>query len=148
MKRFIYKILYPLARVWWFLIRPKTQGVKCVIERDGKLLMIRNSYGNIGEWTFPGGGIEKGESPEAAVIREVREETGIEISGPRKIGEFPWRGEWKRDTVYCFYALVGTSEIKPEFAEIQEAKWFPKDQMPESISDATRKILEIFFRPR
>lgn len=39
-------------------------------------------------WVFPGGGIEEGESPEEAVVREVREETGLSVEISRKIGEY------------------------------------------------------------
>ncbi|MGD6802927.1 NUDIX hydrolase [Rossellomorea vietnamensis] len=48
-----------------------------VIVRDGHVLMVRQ-YVQRGDiiWTFPGGGIEKGETPEQAMIREVKEETG------------------------------------------------------------------------
>jgi 8-oxo-dGTP diphosphatase len=39
-------------------------------------------------WVFPGGGIEEGESPEEAVVREVKEETGLSVAVSRKIGEY------------------------------------------------------------
>ncbi|MEK7195749.1 MAG: NUDIX domain-containing protein, partial [Patescibacteria group bacterium] len=75
-KRILYKIVHPLMRFYWFLVHPKTSGVKCLIEHDGKFLVIRNTYGEM-HWTLPGGGIKKGESPEQAVLREVKEEVRI-----------------------------------------------------------------------
>lgn len=50
-----------------------------VIRRDGRLLVCRIAPGSLGEgiWTLPGGGLEFGETPEAAVVREVEEETGL-----------------------------------------------------------------------
>ena len=51
-----------------------------VIERDGKYLIARKSYGNLeGMWEFPGGKIEEGESLEECLKREIDEELGIEI---------------------------------------------------------------------
>lgn len=56
-----------------------------VIVRDGRILLCHISPGNQGEglWTLPGGGLDFGESPEAGVVREVEEETGLiaEITG-------------------------------------------------------------------
>jgi ADP-ribose pyrophosphatase YjhB (NUDIX family) len=53
-----------------------------VIRRADRLLVCRVAPGSLGEgiWTLPGGGLEFGESPEAAVVREVREETGFEAA--------------------------------------------------------------------
>jgi len=53
---------------------------QAVIIKDKKVLMVRQ-YVQRGDivWNFPGGSIEKGETPEEACIREVREETGYEV---------------------------------------------------------------------
>lgn len=58
------------------------KAVRAVILRDGKLLMIYSMKND--EYKFPGGGLESGESPEEALIREVREETGAVV---KRIGE-------------------------------------------------------------
>ena len=54
--------------------------VAAVMEKDGKVLIARRRKGDklAGKWEFPGGKIEPGESPEAALRRELREELGIE----------------------------------------------------------------------
>jgi 8-oxo-dGTP diphosphatase len=53
-----------------------------LIDHDGRVLLQERSAGRsmAGLWEFPGGKIEPGESPEAALIRELREELGIEVS--------------------------------------------------------------------
>jgi 8-oxo-dGTP diphosphatase len=60
-----------------------------LIHRDGRLLLSRVAPGNLGAglWVLPGGGLEFGEPPEAAVVREVEEETGLigHISGAPSI---------------------------------------------------------------
>lgn len=55
--------------------------VYCRIERDGAVLLIRRASGVFlaGRWELPGGGIEPGERPEQAAVREVAEETGLTI---------------------------------------------------------------------
>ncbi len=57
-----------------------------VIEKDGKILIARRKKGDHleGQWEFPGGKVEPGETPEACLKRELREEFGIEA----EVGEF------------------------------------------------------------
>ncbi len=57
-----------------------------VVADDGRILVTRRAPGErlAGKWEFPGGKIERGESPEAALSREIREELGIEI----QVGSF------------------------------------------------------------
>lgn len=59
-------------------------GVGCFVVRDGRFLMGRRlgAHGP-GTWSVPGGWVERGESPECAAAREVREETGMLISDAR-----------------------------------------------------------------
>jgi ADP-ribose pyrophosphatase YjhB (NUDIX family) len=59
-------------------------GVGAVILRDGKVVLIKRRYEPLkGEWSLPGGGVEIGETLEAAVAREMLEETGLEVEvGP------------------------------------------------------------------
>lgn len=68
-----------------------------VIRREGRLLLCRVGPGNLGEgrWTLPGGGLDFGESPEAGVVREVAEETGLNarIDGEPRI--FSDTGTWR-----------------------------------------------------
>lgn len=68
--------------------------VAAVIERDGRVLMIRErASGSEGRhdgpeyWTLPGGGIESGESAHQAVVREVREEVGLDVVAATEVAE-------------------------------------------------------------
>jgi len=143
-KRYLYKIIYPIARFYWFLFRPQSQGVKCVIEHNGNVLMIRNAYTRINQWTFPGGGVKKNESPEDAIKREVAEETGINVLELNKLGQFFTTQEYKEDRVHCFYATTKDMETTKDHAEIQEIKWFPVNEIPNSIAPSVTKVLKLF----
>ncbi|MBC7130459.1 NUDIX hydrolase, partial [Candidatus Bathyarchaeota archaeon] len=61
-------------------------GVGAIIVCDGKILLEkRRSEPGRGKWSVPGGLVELGESPEEAVIREVKEETGLDVADPELI---------------------------------------------------------------
>ena len=70
-----FRIGFPLARVWWQMRRQRHEGALVAIYVDHALLLVRPSYRLA--WTFPGGGVERGETPEAAARRELAEEIGF-----------------------------------------------------------------------
>jgi len=121
-------------KVYWFVVRPRTTGVRCIIKNEGQILLIRMSYG-LKRWTLPGGGVGRGETLEEAVIREVREEVGIEIKTLRKLGSVFFGEEYKRDTMWVFSAKVESREFKIDEFEILKAGWFSPDNLPEPLSD-------------
>src|SRR3954462_11119258 len=97
----LYKLLYRGLRVYWFVFRPKVRGARCLIESNGRFLLIRQTYGDM-LWTLPGGLIKSSETPEDAIRREVREERGLELSQLLSLGVFTDTKEYARDTVNCF----------------------------------------------
>jgi ADP-ribose pyrophosphatase YjhB (NUDIX family) len=62
---------------------PKTD-VRAFIIRDGKLLMVKEA--DEGKWSLPGGWADVGDTPSAAVCREVLEETGLEVKATKLLG--------------------------------------------------------------
>lgn len=130
--------------MYWFIVRPKTYGVKMVIENEGKLLMIRNTYGHK-KWTFPGGGKNKNETPQNGAIREASEEVGINAKSPKYLGEYLSTRQNKRDTVYCFYTKVNSTEFKIDPSEIEEAQWFGISDIPQEQSPAVQGILKLYL---
>lgn len=144
MKRILLRLTYPFVRLYWELFKPKTFGVKVIIEHAGQWLLIKNSYGG-DTWTFPGGGIDKGESPTDAAVREVKEEVGFVLdSGVMKeLGSYVTTHEGKIDTVYVFHA-AGAGAIAVDGTEVITAEWFSRMNLPENLGIQAKKCLEMW----
>ena len=129
----LYRYGYPVAVVWWFITRPTTEGVRCIIKSDDKVLLIKHTYGK--SWyTVPGGGRRETESIEAAAARESREEVGVLIQGIKIIASLPFDKEYKKDTIHICTAEAITTEIKIDTAELSEAGWYSVDNLPSDLS--------------
>jgi ADP-ribose pyrophosphatase YjhB (NUDIX family) len=63
-------------------VRPKVRATAILIE-DGRLLLVQQRVDDVRHWSLPGGALEAGESLAACVTREVREETGLDVSADR-----------------------------------------------------------------
>ena len=135
--RTAYRAGYPLARAYWRLAQPHKHGVKCVLTRGDEVLLVRHTYGPETRWELPGGGVKRGEEPRAAARREAREELGADIADWRPLGDLFERIDGKRDTLWCFAAELGDAAIETDGAEIAEARWFRRDELP---ADAHRYV--------
>ena len=130
-----------------WLRRGKTLGARvCAIDAQGHVLLVRHSY--VKGWTFPGGGVDKGETLKQAAIRELREEAAVEATGQMKLhGMFSNDQIFPGDHVALFIVRefnVGTFEPN---AEILEAKFFNVKKLPEGTTPATRiRLAEILDR--
>jgi 8-oxo-dGTP diphosphatase len=113
-----------------------------VIEKDGKILIARRKRGasQAGKWEFPGGKLETGETPEACLRRELREELGIET----EVGAFlcSRRFEYRHMAVELLF--YRTSYISGEIAlhEHDRVEWVPPDMLTEfDFLEADKPVL-------
>lgn len=140
------KLLFRLAsfmrRIYWFTFRPRTIGVKCLIERNGKYLFIKHSYGSrMHNWNLPGGGLKRNESTIEAAKREVFEELGLRLSNLNHLITYVTKAEYKVDTVHCFYSKLDKQELLIDRREVKEAVWFDKQNLPENCARSIRESL-------
>lgn len=139
--RLLLQIAYRIRKAIRRLLRIRTRGVKVMIFNDaGEILLIRNSYGPTHLYVLPGGGIGRGETPEAAAAREVMEEVGLEVRGLAFASEHFNAAEGKRDTIHLFRARA-EGEPRIDNLEVAEARFFPLDGLPPSTSAATLRRL-------
>jgi 8-oxo-dGTP pyrophosphatase MutT (NUDIX family) len=136
-----YRLADRIRRTYWLVVRPQTFGVKCVVEHDGRWLMIRNTYGHR-RWTFPGGGVNRGEATEVAVRREVREEVGIDLATVYEIGAYEGISK-ADDTVTCYRATVDSPWFEIDGVEVAEARWVDPDDVPQPKSPAVDHVIAL-----
>lgn len=84
-----------------------------------------------GCWAFPGGFMDMDEDAEACAIRELKEETGLEIRSMKQVGAFTEvnRDPRGRTVSIAYYAMVVKSEVKAS-DDAAQARWFPIDSVP------------------
>jgi NAD+ diphosphatase len=96
---------------------------------DGdKALLARNAAFKTDMFSCLAGFMEPGEDAEHAVRREVREETGLQVSNLRYHGSQSW--PFPHSLMLAFYADYQSGELQPDGVEIVEAEWFSRDQLP------------------
>jgi 8-oxo-dGTP pyrophosphatase MutT (NUDIX family) len=131
--------------LWW--TRALTIGVRAVaFDESGRVLLVRHTY--IAGWHFPGGGIGRRETTEEAVIRELREETGLQCEGRPVLHGLFRQAALKHDHVACYIIRKFTPipGAKPDW-EIAETGFFPAGCLPEGTTPGTKaRLAEILQR--
>ena len=120
--------------------RPEVTGDCIVItkEENPKILLIQrgdNPYK--GCWAFPGGFMEMDETTEQCAIRELKEETGLELSGPRQIGAYSKVDRDPRGRTITVAYLFMVDEPLPVVGldDAANAEWWPLSDLPELAFD-------------
>src|SRR3989344_171170 len=142
LKRFAYTFVHLFRIAYWVLFRPKTRGVKCIVEHNGEIFFVRLGYAHK-SWTIPGGGVGHCESFADAAQRELLEETGVRARNLIKIGEYDSNREFKRDHVEVYYGQVSNKNFSVDGFEILEARWASPFSPPKPHARRVPELMKI-----
>ena len=105
-----------------------------------------------GFWALPGGRVDIGETVEQAIVREVKEETGLDVRVVGKVGEYHEQG-FQDGVEYnyypaCFLVNNVKGELKKQEAEIEEIRLFNLSKLPETLAFEHAQMIEDFVSKR
>jgi len=126
---------------------PHLHPAVIVLVRDGdRVLLARKAIWAPGRYALVAGFVDNGESLEAAVAREVKEEVGVDVKDIRYVGSQNW--PFPSQLMVGFTAEYAGGEIAIDPDELEEARWFPADRLPDGPSrhSIARWILDNYAR--
>ena len=127
-------------------IDPKIAVGTIITDRDGRIVLVKRAIEpGYGKWVFPGGFIDRGETVEAAAMREAREECGLTIRLERLVNIYSYPGNAVIIIAYAATMIGGCLGCDDEGLE---AQLFEPDRIPweELAFRSTRQALEEYLR--
>ena len=125
---------------------PKISPAVIVAVTNGdRILLAKAAHGSYPHWALIAGFVEIGETFEETVAREVREEVGLQVCNIRYYKSQPWA--FSDTEMIGFYAdLDGPDTITLQKSELAQAQWFPRQEIPPSVSSASigNELIETF----
>jgi NAD+ diphosphatase len=100
-----------------------------LVSRGDQLLLGRSPHFPPGRYSALAGFLEAGESIEEAVVREVREEVGVEVRNLRYFGSQSW--PFPNSLMIAFNAEYAGGDLRHDPAELDDAQWFTLDALPD-----------------
>ena len=142
MKGKLLKFIYPLLKLFWKIFQPRTLGVRILLIRENKILLVKHSYSQ--QWFLPGGAMQKDETFETAIRRELKEELGITVETLKLHGIYNNFFEGKKDHIFVFVSEEFQIDPKKD-AEIEEYDFFNLHLLPSKISPGTERRIKEFL---
>ena len=121
--------------------RSHGRGVKMIVSTEaGDLLLVSHSYGNRA-WTFPGGGVRRGEDPMKAAGRELEEELGIKDEPLQLLGTYPARPGRRHEVVSVARVVCDPASLKARPIEIAAFDWVTARSLPTPLDPEVQLAL-------
>jgi 8-oxo-dGTP diphosphatase len=127
-------------------VRPLFQvfAAAVIFDAEGRILLVKLTYQRQHPWGLPGGSLDYGETPEDAILREVREETGWRIA----IDDFIFVKSWTPDRIGLYYLChIEEGEFQPS-DEVSEYGYFLPEELPEVRTLDVVLIRQIYEKVR
>ena len=117
-----------------------------ILDGVGRVLLVKHSYGRL-NWEIPGGLAELHESATENALREVREETGLEVEAQRLTGLYYEPANDMHHFVFLCVKRDSAAIPIPDASEITELGYFHPDALPHPISDFTVRRIHDALAP-
>lgn len=133
----LYQLTFPISAVFLH----NSERVRVIISHRQEILLQKTFIGSQ-HWGFPGGGVERGEDPLHAAVREAYEEVGLRITPEElklvAVDRLPHNRRWPRYAVRFYHVKLSQKKsptiIRPY--EIMSADWFGVGALPADCSDS------------
>ncbi len=111
----------------------KTKSAHTILtDNNGSILLTQRN--DVPIWVIPGGTVEDEESPTNCVIREIKEELGVDINNPKLIAKYSYKNKsYAKELFMCVVNKSITKDIKPS-DEVRAYRWFKTNKLPQLIS--------------
>jgi 8-oxo-dGTP diphosphatase len=113
-----------------------------VVDAEGRVLLLKHAFRKGSGWGIPGGFMEKGEQPEAAIRRELREETGLEVEDARLVNVRTLAATQQVEILFHARARRG-AEARAASAEVSAVEWFERGALPPELSKDQRRLIDL-----
>lgn len=132
-------VFLPVVLMMKAIATPVAMGVCAIVECGGRVVVVRHSY--LPGLHLPGGGVDRGEHPAAAIVREMREEIGLVHSAPPQfVGLFIHKVGLVTNHIALYRLAEAEFSFRPGL-EIRECRLIDPANPPDGVSGATRRRL-------
>ena len=146
MRNALYSIIRAIAKKQQAWCGRITIGPRAIVlNADQQVLLVKHTY--LADWYLPGGGVKRGESIKAAMVRELLEETGIvvQLSDLELFDIYFHPDEGLSDHPIIF--VIRNYVMGHTFSyEIEKTGWFDYENLPDVVSPGTLRRLQEFFK--
>jgi len=109
----------------------------------GQVLLLKHRFRAGSGWGLPGGFLEAGEQPLAALKRELREEIGMEVESAEVFAARSFRKPRQVEVLYlCRANSHAKPQTLPQTIEVERAEWFAVDALPDGLPHDQRRMVE------
>jgi len=122
---------------------PRVAVVLLLTEGDRLLLIKRGAWPEKGKWALPAGFVDLGEAPEDAAIREMKEETGLEVSIQ---GLLDLSFDATSKAIVLLYRARLRGGLLAADDDALDARWFTPSELPELAFESTRRMVEAWIK--
>jgi 8-oxo-dGTP pyrophosphatase MutT (NUDIX family) len=110
-------------------------------DAEGRVLLVRHTYGDRRAWELPGGWVKRDEEPVEAARRETLEELGADVVDWEPVGVVGGLWHFKREQLSFFRGAWPGGAPRVDPVEIAEVGWFALDALPARLGVGTRAVL-------